>query len=166
MSLTSLLACLALLLVPLVLGAALYFYRPATRARLRPVLGTALLYALAGPPLGGLLLAIPAVLSSDDAEPGLMLAFFVFMSWIIAGLPALAGGACVALLRPLLGGAGRLLAAVACCAITSALFALLIELRAEGVAMMAGLGALSGLLLEAAWLGWRKRARRIAATTP
>src|SRR5690606_39035203 len=104
MSLTSLLACLALLSMPLGLGAVLYVYRPASRAGVRPVIGTALLYALAGPPLGGLLLAIPAVLSSADPEPGLMLAFFVFMSWITAGLPALAGGACVALLRPLLGG--------------------------------------------------------------
>lgn len=154
----------ALLLVPLALGAGLYAWRPAWRARIAPVIGTALLYGLAGPPLGGLLVAIPGLVTADDPQPGLMLAFIIAMSWITAGVPALAGGACVALLRPRLGAVGRLLAAAACCAATSALFALLIELRGEGVAMMAGLGAVSGLLLEAACLGWRRWRPRGAQT--
>lgn len=161
MSLTPL-AWFALLLIPLALGAALYALRPAWRPRIGQVLGTAMLYALAGPPLGGLVVAIPGLMGADDPQPGLMLAFIVLMSWVTAGVPALAGGFCVALLRPRLGGVGRLLAAAACCAVTSALFALLIDLRWGGVAMMAGLGGLSGLLIEAACLGWRRWRRRAA----
>jgi len=161
MSLTSALAWLALLLAPVAAGAVLYRRRPAARPGVRAVLGTALLYALLGPPLGALVVAIPALLGADDPEPGLMLAFFVLMSYPFGGLPALVGGGCVALLRPLLGALGRLLAAALCCGLTSVLFGLGVSgLRPEGLAMMGALGAGCGVALEAAWLGWQRHRAR------
>jgi len=158
-----LLAGLALLLVPLALGAVVYSRKSTGPARARQVLAAALLYAALGPPLGGLLVAIPGLLTVEEREPVVMLAFIVGMAWMFGGLPALVAGACMALLRPNLGSGWRLLAAAACGGIASALFAVLVDLHLQGVALLVGLGALCALLVEATTLAWQKRRARTAA---
>lgn len=162
------LAWLALLLVPvLVVVAAALLRRPDGGAplRLSQVAGPALLFAALGPPLGGLLLGIAAMLVHDDPEPLTMLLFLLVMSYVPGMVPALVGGACMGALRPRLGAAARpVAAALACGATTAAFGGGVLELRSEGLWMMAVIGAASGAGLEAACL-WRGRRRRLRART-
>jgi len=130
------------------------------------VAGSALLFGIAGPPVGGLVLGIPAILAGSDPEPFRLLAFFMLMSYFMAGIPAVVGGACAGLLRPVLDGWVRLAAVAWCCGLASALFgaSLFSTEPAEAGLVMLGLGALSGGLIETALLALERRRARIAGT--
>src|SRR5690606_16084854 len=77
--------------------------------------------------------------------------------------PGAGGGACMGLLRPMLGTAARLGAAALLCALAAAAFgAGVLDLRIGSLPVMAGLGAASGAILEAGWL-WSERRRSAAS---
>src|SRR5690606_39859023 len=112
-----------LLLMPLVVVAAMMCWRaPAGRTRVLQVAGSALLFAALGPPLGGLLIGVPVMLSSDDPEPGALLLFLVAMSYVPGLVPALLGGACMGVLRPTLRTGARLGAAALLCGFAAGAF--------------------------------------------
>ncbi len=154
---------LVLLAIPMLALVAALVSRRTGGARVAQVAGSGLLYAVLGPPLGALLIAVPGLLVADDPEPVTMLLFLVAMSYVPGLVPALVGGACMGLLRPMLGTAARLGAAALLCALAAAAFgAGVLDLRIGSLPVMAGLGAASGAILEAGWL-WRERRRRPAS---
>ncbi len=156
-----LLGWLVLLAMPMLalVAATAHGRRCAAGGRLRPVARSALLYGVLGPPLGALLIGIPALLSHDDPEPVVMLLFLMAMSYLPGLLPALAGGACMGLLRPMLGRAARVAVAALVCGLGAGVFGVtVLDLPAGSLPQLGGLGAGSGAILEGAWL-WRQRRR-------
>jgi len=153
-----------LLLVMLGMVAAVPYSRaPAGRVRVAQVARSALLFAVLGPPLGALLVGVPAMLTTGDPEPGTMLLFLVAMSYVPGLVPALVGGACMGLLRPTLRTGARLGAAALLCGFAAGAFGVgVLDLPLSSLPPMLGLGAASGAALEAGWL-WRERPRRPAA---
>ncbi|WP_447730997.1 hypothetical protein [Pseudoxanthomonas suwonensis] len=140
---------LALLLV--VAGVALLRHRSGCPFRIGQVLGSALIFGLLGPPLGGLMLGLGVlVIESGSRGIGLLL-FLMLASYLLGLVPAVAGGLCAGLLRPLIGGWARVVVVAWLCALTSTLFGLAI-FGLKGTPLLLLLGGLSGLVLEAAWL--------------
>jgi len=129
-------------LLLMVVAAALCRYRSRHPFRIRRVLGSALLFGLLGPPIGALVLGIPLANFHRDPEPFRVLAFLMAASYLVALVPAMVGGACAGLLRPMLGPIGRLAAVAACCGLASGLFAygLMADGAGQVVLMMGGLG--------------------------
>jgi hypothetical protein len=155
-------------LLLMVVAAALYRWRSGRPFRFWRLLAGTLLFGLVGPPIGGL--AIGSVILVLRLEPPSFTAVAVFMlaSWLVAAVPALVGGVCAALVRPVLRPGARLAAVAACCGLASGLFSY--GLMSEGArvvsVLMAGLGAMAGVLIELAWLGlegWRGRRGRAPA---
>ena len=102
---------LVLLAIPMLAVVVALVSRRTGGARVAQVAGSGLLYAVLGPPLGALLIAVPGLLVADDPEPVTMLLFLVAMSYVPGLVPALVGGACMGLLRPMLGSTDRQLSA-------------------------------------------------------
>src|SRR5690606_14970632 len=100
-----LLGWLVLLAMPTLAVAAVLMHRrgSAGGVRLRQAAVSALLFGVLGPPLGALLIGVPALLTHDDPEPLVMLLFLLVMSYLPGLVPALLCGACMGLLRPMLG---------------------------------------------------------------
>ncbi len=166
MSLLPLLGLMALVLLPVL--AALYARRRGSGSRIRQVLFSALWFGLAGPPLGGLLVAVPAVLQLDDPEPLAMVLFFMLMAYLPGLVPAALAGACMALLRPGLGAWGRLGTVLPVGGIAAAAFGMgALRFPVESLPLIGGLGAVAGLAMEAGVLWWeRRRRRRAGAVVP
>ena len=111
-------------------------------------------------PAGGVRVAQAMMFTSNVPEPGTMLLFVVAMSYVPGLVPALVGGACMGLLRPALGALARVGAAALLCGLAAGAFgAGVLNLRATSLPPMLGLGAVSGAILEGAWL-WCERRRR------
>lgn len=162
-----LLGWLVLLAMPMLAVAAALVHRrgAAGRMRLRQATVSALLFGLLGPPLGALLIGIPAVLGHDDPEPVVLLLFLMAMSYLAGVVPALVGGACMGLLRPMLGVVARVMAAVLVCGLGAAAFGVgVLGLPAAGMLQLGGLGGASAAILECAWW-WRERRRTAPATS-
>lgn len=154
-----LLGWLVLLAMPLlaVVAASMHRRGSARGMRLRQAAVSALLFGLLGPPLGALLIGIPAALTHDDPEPIMLLLFLMAMSYLPGLLPALVGGACMGLLRPMLGVAARMVVAVLICGLGAAAFGVgVLDLHTGGTLQLGGLGAASAAILEGAWW-WRER---------
>lgn len=169
MSLTWLSIWPTLLLLLAAAGAVLAWRKPAWRASLCRSAVSGLLYGLLGPPIGGLLVGLVGFRPGELADSGFLLLFSVMMSYPLGELPALVGGSIVGALRPRLGGTAQLLTAAVACGIATALFGLMVGLELRILLFMCGLGAVSGVSLEAAWMWWRKRrdtnaTRRAAAS--
>lgn len=152
-----------LLLMMLGMVAAVSYRRASTGGvRVAQVARSALLFGVLGPPLGALMIGVPAMLTTEDPEPGTMLLFLLAMSYVPGLVPALVGGACMGLLRPMPDAVARLGAAALLCGLASATFGVgVLDLSFDSLPPMAGLGAASGTIVEAGWL-WRERRRRAA----
>jgi len=161
------LAWLALLVMPLLAVAAVVMYlRGSARGTVQVlhVAGSAFLFAVLGPPLGALLLGVPAVVQMGGPDAGTTLLFLVAMSYVPGFIPALVGGACMGLLRQVLGPWARVGASALVCALAAVAFGLgALGLGMASAPMMGGLGGASGALLEGGWLWWARRRRRRAA---
>ena len=160
-----LLGWLVLLAMPTLAVAAVLMHRrgSAGGVRLRQAAVSALLFGVLGPPLGALLIGVPALLTHDDPEPLVMLLFLLAMSYLPGLVPALLGGACMGLLRPMLGVAARVMAAALVCGLGAAAFGVgVLGLPPASMLQLGGLGGASAAILEGAWW-WRERRRGTAS---
>lgn len=163
-----LLGWLVLLALPTLAAAAVLMHRRGSAGgmRLRQAAVSALLFGVLAPPLGALLIGVPALLTLDDPEPLVMLLFLLAMSYLPGLVPALLCGACMGLLRPMLGVAARVASSALIGGFGAAAFGVgVLGLPPGSMLQLGGLGGASGAILEGAWW-WCERRRGTASAVP